>query len=310
MSLAEDTYKGDTPAKKLARHWFWNRALQQPGQIPGNRILVLASWEMGDYSNIIARSSLASAVIAVDRCAASVEIAKRKFPEADVRCGDVRDVAELSSVGVAFLDFCSPICPEIVEVVRAVLDKMPVGGRLGVGLQKAREKHGRSVISTCVGRNRLERRALERRPIALALPPTALANVKASAERVHPALARPLALAELARTPLIGTKRLLLTDVVNYQSSTADKQGVPMSYALYSIVRSEAAKDGRNRLKETRHDCTFQEYRSVSLKQLRTEALRFDAMGVDASLLLNIPHSTVSAWKAHDTRGTYKEVAA
>jgi hypothetical protein len=42
---------------------------------------------------------------------------------------------------------------------------------------------------------------------------------------------------------------------------------------------------------------------------LRENALKLSALGFDVARVLNLPRATVTAWKAHAARGTYRKIA-
>jgi len=98
----------------------------------------------------------------------------------------------------------------------------------------------------------------------------------------------------------------------NYQSRTAESNGVPMLYVLYRVIGHEELwkRNGRNVLEMDKwvlpellcHDVSGDDQR-VRDDALKCEDLMGPGMG---ALMLNVPQAQVAAWKAHRTRGTYK----
>lgn len=116
-----DTYKGESPGKKLARMQFWGSvALALGDRFYRKKHLVLASQHGGDISVLVGLGVDPRNVIAVDLRPDAVAACKARWPTATVKCRDVRMAAqdhrkELASV---FLDFTWAIGPDVADVTR------------------------------------------------------------------------------------------------------------------------------------------------------------------------------------------------
>jgi len=328
-AYVEDTYKGESPAKKLARLEFWTRAVSIMGDRAG-RIAVLASREMGDYG-VLSALGMAERVVAIDRCASAVEAAKSKYPSADVRHTEAATLRleTQEPIACAFLDFCSPICVDIIDTLALFAERGTPGDLLGVGFLKGREQ---DTERRCKSENahltsRRHRRALlskfgegsrELIGIATGTHTSCRGIVQGSIyRRFAPgeARARELALAVGA----VSYQDIKLLGTIHYQSRTANSCGVPMTYALFRIVKNPLNRTGssveravadRVRILGSTRAASFDVSVPADECLVRRKALDIESEGKDASLLLNIPRGTISAWKAHDTRGTYAEEAA
>lgn len=314
--MTVDTYKGESPGKKLARIKFWDHVIEQLAGRAGP-IVVLASREMGDYSALAALGH-GGRTIAVDRCPSAVEQGRSKFPNSDVRCGDVADIVRTigEPIACAFLDFCAPICPETVATSRAVLRCLRPGAIFAVGLLKGREQDGGDLGhgGARAPLNRERRRVFAAMGIKDATRPMtarrALETVQnystglepSEEDDLLPTINRIVAFRELMHDPSRKVANgLRFINFLTYQSKTRASGGVPMMYAGFRVTKDAWPNGG----------LLYSEHCHSDEDALRSEALRLSSFA-DASLALNIDPRTVAAWKAHSSRGTYarQEVAA
>jgi hypothetical protein len=343
-----DTYKGDSPAKKLARAAMWQE-MAKSGMPEKGPIVFLASRDMGDYGCLKALG-LAHRAVAVERDADAFDAARARFPEADVRHGDVVDVVRKLKVPPAAvcLDFCGPIGPETLSVSAGVLMRLKPGCMLAMGVLRGREKVAPGPISKhkeygflkAYGESRHGRRMLAsgKTPplvaLTLGIPtsgPAAIADIMGNFHKkypdaeVAPATSRLYTLV-LAVTNVAGGEVVLnLLGGLNYQSETVHSRGVPMTFAVCRVAARNTRR-GRGHHGGTRSagsweydfsqkEASFRargsaDWTSVEPMDIRAKALSLSAEGLDAALMLNLPPGTVAAWKAHETRGTYKDEAA
>lgn len=307
------TYKGDSPAKKLARVEFWRRLV--PTIPKEGRIVVLASREMGDYG-VLKALGYGARVVAVDRDSVAAAAAAAKFPEADVRLGDVAHVvSELTeSVAVAFLDFCAPLSPHTYATSRDVVDLMPDGSLFAVGLLRGREQDMRvtAPLPAPPSWNRKKRRRLGSqygrdfvREVMTVKTSTLhdqsarglLANnIKWEGREKEPPWHGSYKRAALFGLTIRATRRLVMQRTVSYHSR-GNTNGVPMTYAAYVVDTS-----GRSAAATT---LDHHQHVVGGMAEVRLAAISLSVEGLDSALMLNLPPGTVAAWKAHETRGTY-----
>jgi hypothetical protein len=325
-----DTYKGDSPAKKLARAAMWWE-IAQSGMPERGPIVFLASRDMGDYGCLKALG-LAHRAIAVERNAEAFAAARDRFPDADVRHGDVGEVVRNLGISPAAvcLDFCGPIGQETMATAATVLAVLRPGAILSVGILRGREKHTPSPVPyekgdfgylRAIGASRLGRRFLASvgrgsaatafgMGLVMGLPLAGAAAVKDIAAAVPgetPAMARAIAMAGTICNIAGGGPHLGIFGCLDYQSKTDASRGVPMSVVVY---RARARRNRRGHSTAHTSPARHWYYQYSGDEDIRAKALSLSAEGLDAALMLNLPPGTVAAWKAHETRGTYKDEAA
>lgn len=140
-----DTYKGESPSKKLARYSFWMSVAGLLGQerFQGGKHLVLASREAGDVSVLLALGVKPKNIIAVDHNAEACALAQKKFPEVRFICDDVAKVARRFNRECisCLLDFCAPMMPRVLDgVLQVALQVLKDDGILGCAFLSAREQ--------------------------------------------------------------------------------------------------------------------------------------------------------------------------
>lgn len=335
--MSEDTYKGESPGKKEARAFFWQWSIENQS-IDGCR-LVLCSREGGDIRCL--KGFGITNVVAAERNTSAYEEATRRFPNADIRFGDIRDVAKsIGSLGTVFLDFCGQISAEVVNTTAAIIDVLRPGSLLGVAVLRGREQDWANVSLNPRLANRLNRHTRRRaRVIALraesrcALMPAEAVlagwgigglNAREHLADVTEAMAdkefssRLLSNTGLRRSVLLMAYlharslrvRPIPSLIVNYHSRTPDGRGVPMVILGYRIV----AFDER-RKSELIHQGDLVKWGVTiesdppSLRDLIVSQLA-ERTADQVADIYNIDVNTVRAWKAHATRGTYDKDAA
>ena len=331
--MSEDTYKGESPSKKLARFMFWSlalkmdaerrRLLKQPPSI--GRHVFLASRVGGDASVLRGLGVPDGRMLAVERNEDAANEFRKRWPDVPLVVGDISDVLESDEFrdqsAIVFLDFCAPICAPTLETIRRVNLAVTDGTILGVALLRGRETKSDS-IEVMPNANRTQRR------IARAVNRGHIRRILNSGERIgsianhlaNGGQASPSALIDVFKDRNNGSadgsrhgaiQYLLALDprnpslhvwhAISYQSNVGDSRGVPMSIALMSQEESVQNKCGFR----------IQNASVRDLAHLRKIALNMHSQfGEAVPLLLNIDPSTFAAWRAHATRGTYEKRSA
>jgi hypothetical protein len=333
-----DTYKGESFAKKLARLYFWVQVRELLGDARFYRQthLVLASREGGDISVLLGMGVDPKRILAVESNAEAAAICSQKFPSVRVVYGGVASIAsapELASetIASAFLDFCSPLNEGVVDTAfRVVQRALGDGAALGVALLRGRERDAvRDIVLDPTLKEEAERVAglIQQQR---GLPP---------AELGAQVWDRDLVLqTELTRRS--GLWRLgwglIRIGGLHYQSATSTSRGVPMMITLWRVHRERPRASRRAFVRRylntaekvwRSHDFFMRvpsvedtdaatRVAALSLEEHGEVAIAYTESALPyaraarlptgrAHLLLNVPRTTVSAWKAHAERGTY-----
>lgn len=318
--MSEDTYKGESPSKKMARAKYWRAVKREMGERFLRELhVVLASREGGDISALIAFGVPREKIVAVDRVKEAAEACAAKWPGVGVVHGDIADVVEAlrDRVGSVLLDFCAPVCTETVLTGRRVLRALRYKSVFGWAVLKGREQ-GDIVVDGAGDMGRRQRRAME----------ASNRRYQKKAPALHGTMVKMMAHGEVAARDLldsstedvgqhVGRAYAYLTAVhadrmmpwrgitepklvIAYQSITAASRGVPMMMCLSVKHRP----DGHQPWKRPANPMV------VQLSKMTDEAVRAyavsEAPDADPAMLLNISPATIAAWKAHATRGTYE----
>lgn len=217
-------------------------------------------------------------------------------------------------VASVFLDFCAHLDKDTIEAIAYTWSSISIGSAMSVAVLKGREKKQaiKRAFTAPHSNRRMRRAELSRTGNqALALVgrmfrgevrwdvPAALEAINGQCGSRHPAGARWL----LLNYVLTMSCRESYPDpilVLEYQSSTKASSGVPMlimGFGKRRLGQSVVESPIFTKLS----DATATDWRSRIITDTSLE---------EASLILNAPQSSVAAWKAHATRGTYrKEVA-
>lgn len=318
-----DTYKGDSWAKKISREWWWTRAEVQRVA----RHICFGSRDGGDISCLLGTGISADRILAVERDRAAADACANKWPGVEVRCASIEDairgIKSCEPVSV-FLDFCNELCAELVTTAVAVINAIPVGSQLAIGMIRGREKDGRTIGGCTPKRNNLQRRALRsmlrletRRSSSRVVDgiADAVLGQRTSAGTIHrwtlddskeaKIAGRVFALREAitCHAAFSGKRYPHLKGGFLYQSATEASKGVPMIIGAFEILREERRVDWANvRTQFYEAPGDWEEARD-SVKRACL------AIGDGAHLLYNLPKRVVCAWKAHESRGTYRITA-
>lgn len=316
--MSVDTYKGESPSKKMARLGYW-RAVRKflGGRFTKTKHVVLASREGGDIGVLVGLGVPKENIIAVDQVESAAQACAQKWPGVEVIFGDVADVVEARAkeVGSVFLDFCGPISTTTVQVGRKILRALRYDSIFGIALLKGRE-HGEIEIND-EGRmsrrarraaNAMRRRGGEGAAEANMMTWSTVGKVATreildgASDESHlggysRAKAFLAALHAAKHDQWSGVTRAHF--IIDYQSVTKESRGVPMTIALCLKERHTAEAYQRHK-----HEYGYAPMRKFTDEMVRAFAVSPSA-GPTPHLLLNIDRATIAAWKAHATRGTY-----
>lgn len=303
---AADTYKGESDAKKVARLMYWDQVrLAIPGTFMQRPHLVLASREGGDISVLLGMGVAPENIYAAEINSEAAAACAAKWPGVAVINADVRAVAEQmrGKWASAFLDFCGNFAEGVLEAAAAVVKALPLGAAFGIGVLKGREG-----ASTGAPLNRRQRRSLSAYArTTAAAPPVksalqhvagevgARAVVRANVAAVGSTDAgRYAAIRDAIYLRTAGRRALRKVRCIAYSSGAS-----PM--LICATLVSTVAEVDFVKTPAALPDVTVD--KSAVPQLIRRAAVERD----NAHLLLNVPKSTVAAWRAHATRGTYAQ---
>jgi hypothetical protein len=313
-----DTYKGESDQKRWARLLFW---LHLHESTATERKLVLASRNGGDIATLAAGGVDLSTVVAVDRCSEALAACEANHPGPQYVVGDAADVAEREQpFCAALLDFCGPICADTLATTMRVARCVRFGGLLGVAVLRGRESSSRGTADTnrACSINRHWRRMLGssgatrrvRRDPALRMA-FELERFKAGLSSNRDALnsARAYYAPGVARSRMLQQAMLcsgILTTLVltiDYQSSTGESSGVPMTIAVFirggdGLLEEESIVGVSSKCKAMGSD------RVLNVGALRPNVRAASLQSDWLAMALNVDPRKLAAWKAVRTMGT------
>jgi hypothetical protein len=310
----QDTYKGESPTKKLARVFIWEmigryhpRSLNEAGNF-----LVLGSREGGDVAFLIGTGCDPKRIFAADTDADACAILRARFPGVNVLHGDIAEICKdnrLPKFDVIFLDFCGPVTPRTLRTFHlALLRKMTENGTAVIGVMRGRELalDIRQTIET-------ERAHCEEAVKSGERAPEMPDNTRGAA--IDKWLLDTVRQCGYPYIPMV-------CGVLHYHSRSAKQGGVPMYMRVFrvkrNILRSGASSFLRSAdrewqvLKEKSAVTSGVEVHVIENQDDDTKVrgilleLARDLPAVKSpELLLNVTKGTLAAWKAHSARGTY-----
>jgi hypothetical protein len=301
-----DTYKGESPGKKLARARTWSVISLHLGSRlrSGGKIAVLASREGGDVATLLGLGVPASSIVAIDRDAEAAAACQARWPAVDVRVGDAFEIAEKmgGKCVVAFFDLCGPLdgiaCAGFTRVAR----RLPRDAILAVAGMRGRE---RNIVV-----KRYAEQARKRESRAVVAHRARGHDIEDSAGMD---LYRVRAVQDHLKRSLAGVRvgPVCLT-VVNYQSSNSDSHGVPMTIGVFELRRGDLIErhdDFARRMIGAEWEAVQKygvgDFGRCTDADVRAAALSMRLNTQEVALALNINPGTVAAWKAHASRGSY-----
>lgn len=142
--MSEDTYRGDSTAKKIARAMYWLRVHGHLGdRFYSGGHLVLASRDGGDISVLLGMGVAPKNIIAVDRCEDAAQACRMAFPGINVIHGEAVDVARVMrrTLSSAFIDYCQfPNEERISECFDVMQLGVRDGGCFGMAFSRGHER--------------------------------------------------------------------------------------------------------------------------------------------------------------------------
>lgn len=336
-----DTYRGESPSKKLTRLEFWNYVKTQltDEQFIRGKKLVLASREAGDVSLLLGSGCDPKSIIAVDREESAVQAVRERFPNVPVFHGDVVDVARKHrhELVIAHLDLCSPLSRRSANLVlksmlHGLRDRTLIGaafmyGREGESTRDELSRERQEIqqltedlrqqqgIFTPGIREGLIRNYLPRVANELFADNDFLPATEGSGKAAENVIVRICYLTELLEE--MGEPHFCVPYSLRtwfYKSHGKGSTGSPMLYWLGRVHRpyTKNVKKFNEKLNalileaSLTHECVHVD---IDDEQLREDTVAigkdFGVSTADLAMIMNIPKGTIAAWKAHHTMGTY-----
>lgn len=295
----KNTYKGDTPSKKMARLTVWCAVddAMRPGTFSRGKFLFLAGPDCADASVAIGLGAEPKNLTAVDRNKRTAAEAKWRFPAIRVRHADVLEVVEEEKnyFDFIFLDFCAQMTDAMFDTTAlSLLEGLTKHGLLACGFLAGREQDTDGGVR---GRLSKVKEELSGRPI-----PDLGLGVDATKYLARMVLfQREL----LSRTRRYGFVPVPLEGFFYRSRREGESHGMPMCIYLARVLPCSPAA-GDVALSAALAEPLQVRFIAPTTKELGSRAVQLEGLGYDPTLLLNVSRSTLAAWKAHATRGTYK----
>lgn len=311
-----DTYKGDSPGKKIARAIYWEHVKMCMGPAFKSGIhVVLGGREGGDIGVLRSHGVAWDAIVAVEREPEAFAALRARWPLARAEFGDIADVcirlSKKERIASVLLDFCSQICDETMRITTRVVQRsLKDGATLGFGILRGREQKNFKMKSIQERQEWMASR-WKREPKLRAQLPNPDFAMEAAALDGDRSFAMVSDLNERG-APMRWIASPLIR--VDYHSRTSSSRGVPMTIAGSEIIREPMYTSLRSFEKRVhaQHGNNFDRIFFGSIKaggvdevrRFALQSLQTDRDVDRVSLALNVPRSTIIAWKAHETRGT------
>jgi hypothetical protein len=294
----EDTYAGESWAKKLARARYWELVHTHflTRIIPGQH-LVLASRECGDLAVC---DALGYDCVGAERNHDAYKTAFAKYGDRVV-FGDVARVASGRRLCHAFLDFCGVLNGVSAQTVADVAEHISVGGLLGVAFQKGRDPY--ELKSAIQPRSRRERRMLQATSRRAGLGHAFFSGEsvgQADIQQETPSVRRALLLASSICLGWVKNRHPCYVRLVRILEYTGHR--VPMMVGLFHIRGRPTLERDADDVQLHGDRIAIEELPSGDEARVAVRSLILD--GTDPRIF-NIQPATVAAWKAHQTRGSY-----
>ena len=283
-------YKGEVPSKKMTRLTFWLLIRQHLGtkRFLAGPHLVLASREAGDVSVLLGMGVDIKNIIGVDYVPHEAAQARLKFPGLRVIEKEIglyaREYKGLPFASI-YLDFCSQSGNAIFDTVSLVIKHLVEDdGLLGYNFMVGREQSVRHKAAKY-------RREIEAQ----------IARMKKTRRADMEGMAVHFSRAFLMESEIVKRVKstpLQLEAHFFYSSKQEGHIGHPWCGQLVRVNPSKPNADSP--------DCY---YFSTDMAALRDYALSLEKKTGQAALLLNVTRTTMAAWKAHASRGTYAKHA-
>lgn len=282
----------DSIGKRIARLRFWSEAKRRLGKdFYRGKHLILTGYRAADVGVLLCMGVKLDNIVAVDRNKVAATSAKLRWPNLNVHSEDVLDVARsyTGDLVTCYADYCANLCSDLLEKTAVIAgETLNLGGILGVTMFAGREN------------NKAMRKAVlsAKRQQELLGKSSTLSSCTARANTISKTLIRNAK--KLSITPKTVPNPLFAH---YYQNSS----GNPMILWIGQTIRATRASehslvtnvkiDLLDGLEETLHVESANMGRGVEL--LTNTMLR-----TTNTLLWR---RTISAWRAHVTRGTYSK---
>lgn len=312
-------YCGESVGKKIARLMMWRRVRECLGEdrFYAGSHAVLASAYGGDIAVLLGYGVPPGQIVAVDLDTRAATICQRKFPHVRVVSGDLLNIARRHADQLASVCFDSThaLNESFLQKVATVATSLRHETILSVVFVRAHEKDPE--LFAKVERNK--------RMLDIAYQTVWKSGAHRSAD-----FSRQMTLLSEVNDRLVARRRRLVQHQSSvYHSRRSVGGGSPMASMVCSVWVGGLGL-GLDAFERRAEEAELQALSwaaerdidtSISVPQktdveLRTAALAL-AHGIERSgsgfvpeLLLNINKSTLAAWKAHSTRGTYASEAA
>lgn len=276
-------YQGETDAKRLARLHTARRIMElwdSMPERPAGCAITLAGPSAGDVGVMKhVLEFVPDMVVAVDEQAGCAERFAQSWPNTNAVHGNLLDVVRDLKFPIAYanLDFCGILSEQCEEAIRIVGDKLAIGGIVTYTFFRGRE--GKMPLWDEIVR----------------IPSTREGRDKTDEQRLVYYARRMSYLLGGAAEPVY---------LLRYQAERS-----PMTILGYQYMPLQhRTKDWRRALENSAvHGGTLETASSLR------ERLKFAAVGLlnrgmtpnQVAEVLNLPKSTVVAWLAHETRGSY-----
>lgn len=296
-------YRGDSDAKRIARLHWWRQASWLMGGAsaqcafdPNARFLVLASAVGGDIGVLTSLGVKQAQITAVDLEEAAIASCRQRWPDVDYRVGDVANVARAMGrvFNCALIDLCGQASKRSVDTLTTVARHALKDG---------------AVFGWCVMVGREQPRLREQLAEVAASWPGMVTGFAGRSRNVH-------VVEQLHDRLLPNRIAVLPVNDWQYQSSTDESVGVPMTMMICSVVRAPLASlSGLRRRVARRMDAVGATIQSLpasifgggavprpSRTQMLDTARRLDGYGINAATALGIPRGRLAAWRAWASR--------
>lgn len=301
-----DTYRGETPVKSVNRFLYWYKTMTEVGESKfcSGKFLVLVSREAGDISCLLGLGVPISNIVGVEINPEAAEKARKRYPEAEIITGDVAEIVKKRQrrrvFDFAYLDLCGCVGEQIIDTCRTVIQwGMKSTACIGWTVQVGREKDLNKL-------NKIKRWSRKHTELLTGQTPT----TSPSEQRFHNAKARVVwVIGEIMKQ--IGFSYLLVPQFCCcYHSGKTPL--VTIQYQMErSLVATSEDKYIRRYVNKKRsislEAYTLWNIANNNLRRMVLHALSTNGWNTDqVAQIFNLKPSTVSAWKAHESRGTYE----
>lgn len=275
----------DSTGKRIARTILWMRILSRTASLRKKdlRYAYLASGEGADAAVLTALGVPQYQQLAIDHDPKAMSSFRLLYPGIPTYMGNVRDLLSPYSarhtLAAAYLDLCATGTDEAALLVAECAEAIAEGGTLAYTIVRGREKNTKGVKT----------------------------GIKASMYDGR---------AELFSTNVQSLVNPYLRPHtrIHYHSRTNDSAGLPMLIEALTVKQSEY----RGTMEIAPTTLSLKNLKalvekpqlSINLSNAKTEGLvllshALEAEGLDVCKVLHTSKSTMAAWRAHYTRGTY-----